>query len=594
MQMIQLNLTHFRGAINALNRTRRFFLGPVQAQETHDAIATSTDGLPILDLLDSSPAEMIELAREHVRLQRDIHLDFVRAAANLSRDDLEELARSSDEMADAGGLGEISDLDEASLRARAEPDWFTAQLPQLSMLPAALAEAVEVLHELDTQLAHMSTDEPLRRAALELSRERMELTRVASRVLAVEEEREKLLEAVDAVYATAARSGRVLNLADRLRLERLRSRLAGLNADKDLARVAPSQLGALTAELNRLARRHNRRELASGLLLTPQMRGVIAKAVPPLAQGRPVLLVGETGGAKTALAQALAVRISETKPELVSFHGEINTYQLIGRDRIELGGGMSFRQGPVLRAIATGAPLILDEVNAAPAEFLKRLNVIMQLRPGDSFLVQEDSDSRVTVRDGFSIIATANEKSSRYKGVDVLSAELKNRFGTNVYRIGYPDSDVVVGELPRDGLALAEAALADELGVFAVTLPDGQLTALVKAAHATQKLFTGDYGDQRTDELIRCYVPIDRMVDGAKAPALDDSVLSPRMVVTMLEQVREGMGRVKLTELLRDWVAGVEKPRDRDVLLRLLDSFVSEDGVTLLGNSAWSAEPAAV
>lgn len=565
MQMIQVNLTHFRGAIDALARTRRFFLGPVPRK--------AAEGRPILDLLDTSPAEMIEVAREHLRLQRDIHLDFVRTAAHLSADGLESLARPTD---------------------ATEPDWLDVSPSQLSLLPAALAETVEVLHELDLQLARMSTNDRLRRAALQLCRERMELTRVASRVLAVEEERDRLIEAVDAVYATAARSRRALNLADRRRLERLRSRLAGLNADEDLARVAPAQLDELTTELNRRARRHNRRELESGLLLTPQMREVIAKAVPPLAQGRPVLLVGETGGAKTALAQELALRTSETAAELVSFHGEINTYQLIGRDRIESDGGMSFRPGPVLRAIAIGAPLILDEVNAAPAEFLKRLNVIMQLRPGDSFLVQEDSDSRVTVRDGFSIIATANEKSARYKGVDVLSAELKNRFGTNVYRIGYPDSDVVMGELPRDGLALAEAALADELGVFSVTLPEGQLTALVKAAHATQKLFTGDYGDERTDELIRSYIPIDRLVDGAKAPALDDSVLSPRMVVTMLEQVREGMGRVKLTELLRDWVAGVEKPRDRDVLLRLLDSFVSEDGVTLLGNSAWAAEPATV
>lgn len=567
MQMIQVNLKQFPGAINALARAQRFFLDAVPSETA----SASAGEQPLPAVLDTSPAEMVETAREYLRLQRDIHLDFARAVAHLSRDDLDRLARS---------IG------------AAEPDWLAVSPAQLSALPTALTEAVAVLHELEAHLAHMSTDEELRRSALELAHEQMELTRIASRVLAVEAERDQRIAAIDSVYATAARSGRALNLADRRRLERMRSQLAGLSADQDLALVSPAQLGALTEELNRLARRHNRRELERGLLLTAPMRTVIAKAVPPLAQGRPVLLVGETGGAKTALAQELALRISETEAELVSFHGEINTYQLIGRDRIESDGGMSFRQGPVLRAIATGAPLILDEVNAAPAEFLKRLNVIMQLRPGDSFLVQEDSDSRVTVCDGFCIIATANEKSARYKGVDVLSAELKNRFGTNVYRIGYPDSDVVVGELPRDGLALAEAALADELGVFAVTLPEGQMTALVKAAHATQKLFTGDYGDERVDDLVRSYIPIDRLVDGARTPALDDSVLSPRMVVTMLEQVREGMGRVKLTELLCDWVAGVEKPRDRDVLLRLFDSFVSDDGVTLLGNTAWSAEPA--
>lgn len=593
--MTQINLTGFPGAVDALRRTRSFFLGPVNPPSSVAALrgagaSDETAEERAAGRRDCDPQQMIALAREHLRMQRDIHLDFLRTFERLSRDELRELtgeSEVSDNRKSSGG-------NNADLLRKAEPDWLNPAPRQLATLPRPLREAVEVLHELDAELVRLSAQDELRDAALQMCRQEMELTRVATKVLAVETDRDRLIDAIDAVYAGAARSSRTLNLADRRRLDRLRERLSGLNANADLARIRPSHLEALTEELNRLVRRHNRRELESGLLRTPQMREVLSKALPPLVQGRPVLLVGETGGAKTALAAALARQASRTEPELVSFHGEINTYQLIGRDRIEADGGMSFRQGPVLRAMVTGAPLILDEVNAAPAEFLKRLNVIMQLRQGDTFLVQEDSDSRVVVRHGFCIIATANEKSARYKGVDVLSAELKNRFGTNVYRIGYPDSDVVLGELPRDGLALAEAALSDELGAFAVDLPEGQLLALVKAAHATQKLFTGDYGDAGKDELVRSYVPVDRLADGVRAPALDDTVLSPRMVVAMLEQVRDGLGRVKLTEILRDWVAGVEKPRDREVLLHLLDSFVSQDGVTLLGNPAWAVEPAAV
>lgn len=557
--MIQVNLTQFPRAIEALRNTARFFLGAVPPQRGRQS-APSTDA----DDLTAAADRMIALGREHLRLQRDLHLDFVRDAAD------------------------------SSASAVAEPDWLRATPQELAALPEAVAETAHVLQEIDAELSDLSQHEQVRLTALRRARERMELTRIAARIQAVEDARERVMESVDRVYQTAARSGRTLNLADERRLNRLRERLRSLNADEHWAHVTPARLGALTEELNRLARRRNRRELASGLLLTPSMREVIAKALPPLAQGRPVLLVGETGGAKTALAQTLARRASTADAELVSFHGEINTYQLIGRDRIEADGGMSFRPGPVLRAMSTGAPLILDEVNAAPAEFLKRLNVILQLRPGDSFLIQEDSESRVTVQEGFCVIATANEKSARYKGVDVLSAELKNRFGMNVHRISYPDSDVVVGELPPDGLALAEAALADELGEIAVPLPEGQLAALVKAAHATQKLFTGTYAQEPTDGVLRGYVPMESVVDGAHTPALDDSVLSPRTVVALLEQVRSGMGRVKLTELLRDWVSGLEKRGDRDVLLRLLDSFTSDDGVSLLGNPAWSSQPASV
>lgn len=562
--MIPINLKNFPGAVLALKKTSRFFLSSEVTQVAPAHSTPSSTSHPERALETAHEAQrMLELARAHLRMQRDLHLNAVLQRPILQR----------------AGL-------------HPEPDWFEVDQATLSRLPRALQLAVRVLHELDAELTKLSSDAAIRAAAVQQWQDASRVTKVAAKIMAVETRTAQLHEEIEAVYTGANRSGRALNIADERQLELLDAELLTLNADSHLALIHPSQLEALTDELNRLTRRHNRRELRTGLLRTPRMNTVINSALPALAQGRPVMLVGETGGAKTALATAMGREIAAKEPELVSFHGEINTYQLIGRDRIEVDGGMSFRPGPVLRAMQRGAALILDEVNAAPTEFLKRLNVILQLRPGDTFQVQEDTGSQVTVRPGFCVIATANEKSTRYRGVEVLSAELKNRFGTGVYRIGYPDSEIVLGAVPTDNLALAEAALCDDNGEMPVQLPAGQLLAFIQAAHATQKLFTGDYSDTMSNELIRNIVPVDRLIESTSAPALDDSVLSPRMVVSILEQVRDGLGRVQLSEVLKNWVAGIEKPQDREVLVRLLDSFLSDDGATLLGNRAWSPEPA--
>ena len=240
-----------------------------------------------------------------------------------------------------------------------------------------------------------------------------------------------------------------------------------------------------------------------------------------------------------------------------------------------------------------GAPLILDEINAGTPELLKRFNIIMQLRPGDHFTIQEDSGKQVVVQQGFCVIATANEKSARYKGVDVMSAEFKNRFGVNVRRVSYPDSDIVFGQLPTDNIALAEAALADDIGELTVDLPGEQLEAFVKVAHASQKIFTGNYGEGRAAQDIRGFIPQDRLADNK--PGLDDTVLSPRMMVAILEQVRDGTGRVDLTDILSNWVKGIEKPNDRAVMTQLLGNHTFIDSnrnrKTLLGDEPVAVRP---
>lgn len=314
--------------------------------------------------------------------------------------------------------------------------------------------------------------------------------------------------------------------------------------------------------------REARQQLHRGLLLTGQMREIIAEALPALTRGEPVLLVGETGGAKTALAEHLALNELGLHPELVSGYGDITSSQLIGTHelRAEHGATVSrFVPGPLLRAMKEGRPVILDEINAMPAEFLKRLNRILQLRPGDALGVQEDVGREVLIKPGFAILATANEQTPhRYRGLDRLSAELVNRFGANGYRVRYPDATNSYEEFPRENVLLALAAVVDKRGDLTPDLTLDEVTRLARAAFISQQVFAGSHGNGFAD-----FVSTEREIDGR--PGLDEAVLAPRTMVAVLQKVAGSAGAITLDRALSRFVESIMHREDRRVLALILE-----------------------
>lgn len=317
--------------------------------------------------------------------------------------------------------------------------------------------------------------------------------------------------------------------------------------------------------------REARDQLQTGLLMTQQMRSIIAEALPALLRGDPLLLVGETGGAKTALAEHLCQRVvgdMSAEPELISGYGDITSAQLIGGHelRAEAGATVSvFVPGPLLRAMAEGRPVILDEVNAMPPEFLKRLNRILQLRPGDTLSVQENAGRAVRIAEGFAILATANEQTPhRYRGLDRLSAELVNRFGANSYRVHYPDTGKDYTEFPTENALLATAAVVDQRGELPSEISVTELQRVSRAAFISQQVFAGAHG-----EGFDAFVSTEREIDGR--PGLEESVLAPRTLVAILQKVAGSAGTVSLERALTRFVEGVMHREDRRVLALILE-----------------------
>ena len=254
------------------------------------------------------------------------------------------------------------------------------------------------------------------------------------------------------------------------------------------------------------------------------------------------------------------------EPEFVSAYGDVNSYQLIGKQELREKNGASiseFVPGPIIRAMEQGKPLILDEINAMPPELLKRLNKIMQLRPGDKFTVQEDSGRIVEVQPGFCVIATANEKSKRYKGVDDLSVEFQNRFGANINRVRYPDHDKSYGEYPRENAQLAMAAVATERGELPLEIDKRDFEDFVRAARLSQQIFSGTNGEGYNQ-----FIDTEKLVDDR--PGLEETVLAPRTMVDILHKVAGSYGTVSLKRACQTFLDGIKNPNDRQVMHHIL------------------------
>lgn len=435
----------------------------------------------------------------------------------------------------------------------------------------ASATASSSVTQLEGRLTELLEDPEHCRLIYSALDQRSSTLRIAVRAWQQTLEQQKLVSQAREISIAAARDGRRLLAAEAAQQSELVAR------SEHCAQARAQYLGehlvdtatrdAVLAVLSRLRIREARDQLQRGLLLTQQMRDIIAESVPALAKGEPLLLLGETGGAKTALAEHLSRAELGREPEFISGYGDISSTQLVGSHELRPQDGATvsiFVPGPLLRAMTEGRPLILDEINAMPPEFLKRLNRVLQLRPGDHFAVQENGGAQVVIQPGFAILATANEQTPhRYRGIDRMSAELVNRFGANSYRVHYPDTGRSYTDVPAENLLLAAAAIADTSGH--VPLASDLLERVCRAAFISQQVFSGLHGGE-----FRKFVSTEREIDGR--PGLEESVLAPRTLVSIVQKVTGSGGQISLDRALRRFVEGVMHAEDREVLTLILKS----------------------
>ena len=454
-------------------------------------------------------------------------------------------------------LLELQQLATETRRVRIAQRGAHAQPERMAILHTELSTLTERMHGLWEDPAHQSIiDHALTAHAAAL--------RIVAEARVAESRNVARAQEAEAIVARSIAEGRELTWGEQ---QSVRDLHAPATDDWQRRITSARVRDEVLAGLGAVNLREARRQLRTGLLLTEQMRNIIAEAGPAILRGDPILLVGETGGAKTALAEHLSRTAVGAEPELVSGYGDITSAQLIGSHELRASGGATssiFVPGPLLRAMTEGRPVILDEINAMPPEFLKRLNRILQLRPGDTLHVQEDAGRPVLIAPGFAILATANEQTPhRYRGLDRLSAELVNRFGANSYRVHYPDAGLDYVEFPVENALLAAAAVVDERGTLPASIGVDALQRVARAAFISQQVFAGAHG-----EGFEAFVSTDRQIDGR--PGLEESVLAPRTLVALLHKVAGSAGTVTIERALTRFVEGVMHREDRRVLALII------------------------
>jgi MoxR-like ATPase len=205
-----------------------------------------------------------------------------------------------------------------------------------------------------------------------------------------------------------------------------------------------------------------------GTAITPKyvgQRRLVEVAVATLATDRALLLLGVPGTAKTWVSEHLAAAItrnstllvqgtSGTPEEAIRYGWNYARLLAEGPSRAAL------VPSPVMRAMEAGALVRIEELTRIPSDVQDALITVLS----EKALPIPELDAEVQARQGFNVIATAND---RDRGVNDLSAALRRRFNTVVLPLPADAEEevrIVRQRVDALGAALSLPAADDALG----------------------------------------------------------------------------------------------------------------------------------
>lgn len=148
-----------------------------------------------------------------------------------------------------------------------------------------------------------------------------------------------------------------------------------------------------------------------------------------------VLVIGPKGTGKTALVREFAAR-KGIKLESINFSLRTRESHLVGSKTLD-NGAVGFEQGILVRSMKEGSMLYLDEINAAEADVLLRLDEALDDRR--QLVLKEASGELIEATKGWFVVSTINPLS--HVGTKELPPQLLSRFPIRI-RLDYPPEEI--------------------------------------------------------------------------------------------------------------------------------------------------------
>jgi hypothetical protein len=320
---------------------------------------------------------------------------------------------------------------------------------------------------------------------------------------------------------------------------------------------------------------HDRKTLEEhGLLFDEGMLQTVTQLCVSAASGRSVLLIGDKGIAKTQAAKFVSGLFStEGQPKFISGDGSMMKDEFIGKMTLTEQNGApvtTFQKGIMTECMEQGVPLVIDEINLIDPAIVMSLQDILLRKPGDTIRIQEDGGEEVTIKQGFCVIATANEASTRYQSRAALDPAFRDRFVT--LPIEYPDGETTMlqaDERPTSLARLAYAFVVSENGIASSRVKPADALWLASVAHASQQLYSKAAKDVNTGQLGS---KIANVVDDTE-PRMTDCI-TPRKMVGILQTISRGLNPYDVAAGVRgltmDTVAAMQLSEDRQTMFEVI------------------------
>jgi len=148
-----------------------------------------------------------------------------------------------------------------------------------------------------------------------------------------------------------------------------------------------------------------------------------------------VIIIGPKGTGKTTLVREYAIRKSKNL-QSINFSLRTRESHLVGSKTL-LDGNIGFDEGILVKSMKEGSILYLDEINAAEADVLLRLDEALDDRR--QLILKESGGELIKAKDSWFAVSTINPLT--HVGTKVLPPQILSRFPVRV-RLDYPPADI--------------------------------------------------------------------------------------------------------------------------------------------------------